>query len=435
MSRHLKRLLAVSMEDAMVEPVIGEAPDVLVLEDQDTDNNFPELDAIGQIYEVDGAVDNFMTAVNADTSPSAAALEAYVVALESIFAAGGMSGVFSKESVSVESVAALRVSLEEVHKRTEIALEGLIDKFFTRISEMFGKFDIELNELLARCERIKHELIGNKSTPTHAAIKVTDGNRLFTNDVHTFSSMMEGFKNTEKVSKAINTNLLGGVETFAAAATKKIVDAYNEGDAAADTGMMIALVYCFGIIAPFFHNGSFTNDSNFAKTNTEANKLVEHFRKVLKPVSNFAGSGILLPGGRVIEVASSEPFYNTIPELKKPSHLKRESTVSIPVPKPNELLSLMVVLKQAAEATKAAQILLKASSTKIEAIVEHHVGNAKSDSNHGSFVNWAAGKRARYALNRYFSYFFKSFLEILRYNELTISHGLAFVEKAAKLYH
>ncbi len=426
MSKQLKRLLAASLEDAMVEPIVEEAPNELVLEEDVYQTDIPEADVVDQLETTNSAIDLFSEAVDADTAPTAAALEAYAVAFESILCAGGCEGIFSSKTASLESVATLRVSMEEVRKRTEIALEGLVDKILNRIDEIFGKYKFDSASIEAKCNAIGSGLKSAHGAASHSEIKVTDGNRLFVANDHSFGGLVKGFQNIKLVSDAINQNIGTSFVDYVKTTAEKIKKNYGTLNVALD-------LYFYG---PFvlldFVSASNVKNQQTADTDIKNEKAMTELKQQLAPIMDYKGNGIHLPGGCVVQFERPQPGYlkrsfiggqkTGIPMLSAPSEYSK-STVEIKTPSISELKQFIRVLKEAAVSCEKAHKVLQSAWTSTREAIRSIDGGISEK------------RRARFALEQVTKRFFKAFLEINEYSGLTLSHGVAFAEKAAKLYH
>ncbi len=434
MSTNLKRVLERSSGGISLSFEHNDSTNVLELGNDSCYMDFPESEAIECLTTSNEALYAFMLNSNLNDNPDKESLKIYTAAFESILCAGGLSELIIDNNVSLESVSELRISMEKTLFKTEIAIEGLIDKVFNRISEFFGKFKIKLDEDMRRCEAIESIIKNKNNIPLHDTIKITDGNRLFINDKTTFDSMLQGFENIQKVTTSINTNLFSGLKRFIDESVKQIMNAYDGGDAASDVALMTVLVHLLGILSLFLLSSSMTERRNIKLTNEESKKMIEHFEKLLKPISEFGGKGIDLPGGRRIIIDKHKSVYSTVPTLTKPD-LRRESAVEMKTPTKKELSALISLLKTLLKSTHAAEIMLETRFNEHRHIRELAILDNKSNLDKTKYTLWAAGRRARTAVYRYIDLFFTSFTEIISYSELTISHGIAFAEKAAKLYN
>lgn len=433
MSKNVKRLLSLSMEEAMVEPVVGEAPDELVLEEVQ-DLEIPELDAVERLESTSDALDNFVENAPIADYMSTATLEMCALALESILIAGGVSEYLGGKitEASLESVGSFRVSIEEAQARVHGAISSFLSKVGNRFKEMFGSYKMTFSKVSKLVGNIEEHLNHAESgkAPSRPEIKVTDGHRLFINDRHTVADMKKGFENVVRVASTIDSTYIESIAAFAQRATEAIMKAY--------TGKDLFLEALIGVLNASQNRARVKGDHTAARNTDIASKEVQGFVReindILAKVSGYKGQDIPMPGGRVIRVDSNaEGVDSCIPELIK-ADLDRRAVVTIATPSIAEIKGLVSVAKEAAAKLQAADTLLEKAWERMENEIENTIQAQKKVLDKNTLTLLTGANRARTHITRFIYDFFSEYGTIVDYSGKTVMHLLAFCEKAAKLY-
>ncbi len=444
MSKQLKRLLAASLEDAMVEPIIEEAPNELVLEEE-PEFEVPELEMVKRLESTSDALDNFVENAPITDDMPAATLETCALALESILIAGGLSEFLGGKitEASMESIGNFRISIEETQARVHGAIRSFFAKIANRFKEMFGRYNMTFTKASKLIASIEEQLksTGGREAPSHAEIKVTDGHRLFIDDKHSVADLKKGFENVANVNSAIDQSYINGLVAFTKQATDSIMNAYSGTDSAISIVSALAKFLMMFSKNPHVQNGgrSLPSETDSRRNNrivaAEAKEFFEKLNDAMGRISKYKGMNIPMPGGRVVEMEERDGGMEGVPYLRKDDDLKNRAVVTIATPSVTDIKALLEIAKQVTAKIHAAGKVLENGWYRITKEMEATIHQNKSSSDKSAITKYMAANSARAHLTSFVASLFSTYSEIIEYSGTATMHLLAFCEKAAKLYH